>query len=70
MASKLVMTFAGNNGVEHFMTYNYIDAETAGSTVRALVNGIIANGSIFTNVPATVRSAKIVSTTEKVINLS
>ena len=70
MASKLVMTFAGSTGAEHSMTYNYVDDETPSSAVKALVNGIIANGSIFANVPVTAKGAKIVTTTETVFDLS
>ena len=69
-SSKLVMTFANSNGTEHSMIYNYADAETPSSAVRALVNGIIANGSIFSNVPATAKSAAIVTTTQTAVNLN
>ena len=69
-SSKLVMTFAGSNGAEHSITYNYIDAETPNADLKALVNGIIANGSIFSNVPATAKSAAIVTTTQTAVNLN
>ena len=64
------MTFAGSNGAEHSMTYNYADAEAPVSDIKALVNGIVANGSIFTNVPVTAKGAKIVTTTETEVSLS
>ena len=69
-SSKLVMTFANSNGTEHSIIYNYVDANTADVTVKALVNGIIANGSIFSNVPATAKSAAIVTTTQTAVDLS
>ena len=70
MASKLVMTFADANGDDIIFSYGYVDDELPNSAVKALVNGIIANGSIFTRVPVTAKSAKIVSTTETVFDLS
>lgn len=70
MASKLVMTFADANGDDIIMSYGYVDAETPASEIKALVNGIVTNGSIFTRVPVSAKSAKIVSTTETPISLS
>lgn len=70
MASKLVMTFAGSNGNDIIMSYGYIEEETPSSAVKALVNGIVANGSIFDRVPVSAKGAKIVSTTETVFDLS
>ena len=70
MASKLVMTFADANGDDVIMSYGYIDAEAPVSDIKALVNGIVANGSIFTNVPVTAKGAKIVTTTETEVSLS
>ena len=70
MASKLVMTFADANGEDLIFSYNYADKDTNKTSARQLVNGIITNGSIFSRVPVSAKSAKIVSTTEKLFDLS
>lgn len=70
MASKLVMTFADANGDDIIFSYGYADKDSSNTSVRQLVNGFITNGSIFTRVPVSAKSAKFVTTTEKEINLS
>ena len=67
--TKLVMTFAASNGSELSMSYAYIDPEVPSSAVKALVNGIIANGSIFSNVPLSAKTATIVTTHYTAIRL-
>lgn len=70
MATKLVLTFAGSNGTTATHNFNYADPEATTASVKALVNGIIANGSIYANVPVTAKSAKVVTTTETAYDLS
>ncbi len=70
MAVKLVLTFAGSNGTITTHSYNYANPDAAAANVKALVNGIIANGSIYANVPQIAKSAKTVTTTEKAYDLS
>ncbi|MBQ7150921.1 MAG: DUF2922 domain-containing protein [Synergistaceae bacterium] len=67
--NKLVLAFEGSNGKEVSFTYSYADPEVESATVKALVNGIIANGEIFDNPPVKAKSAKIVTTTESYFNL-
>lgn len=66
---KLVCEFQTETGATKTFTYNYADPEVTTSTVRALVNGLIANGSIFDNPPKIAKSAKLVTTTETPFNL-
>ena len=70
MATKLVLTFAGSNGSTATHNFSYADPEATVASVKALMNGIIANGSIYANVPLTVKSAKTVTTPETVYDLS
>ena len=68
-SAKLVMTFAGTNG-SVTMSYGNVKTNAATSHVKALVNGIIANGSIFANTPVSAKSAKVVITSENVVDIS
>lgn len=70
MATKLVMDFKDGNGDTVRISYNYADPEVQTSSVKALVNGIIANGSFFTKPPVSASAAKLVTTTETAIDLS
>ena len=69
MASKIVIDFAGQYGDVRF-SYGYADPETTVASVKALVNGLIANNTLFENPPITVKNAKIVTTTEDNYDLS
>ena len=70
MSAKLVLTFADANSKDVKMTYSHADSEVEASNVRAAVQAIITNGSIFSAVPVSAKSAKIVITTENEIPLS
>ena len=70
MAAKLVLTFADANSKNVRMSYNHADTEVEASDVRTAVQTIITNGSIFSTVPVSAKSAKIVITTENEISLS
>ena len=70
MSSKLVMTFADANSDEVKFSYSYADKDASNTSIRQLVAGMITNGSIFTNAPVASKSAKIITTTEKEIDLS
>lgn len=69
-SNKLVLVFNGSTGKETTITFNYADPEVEAADVRALVTGILANGSIFDTVPLSAVSAKLVQTTETVYTLS
>ena len=49
--------------------YNYARPSSSLANIKALMNGIIANGSIFNTVPVEAVSAKEVTTTENVYDL-
>ena len=61
---KLVMTFVDANGANRDFTFNYAKSNASTANVKALANGIITNGSIFENVPVSVKTAKLVVTSE------
>ena len=69
MASKLVLKFTGMGGEANF-SYNYANPETTVATVKALMQGMITNGSIFAIPPVETISAKLVTTTEDEYDLS
>ena len=67
---KLVLKFEDSNGKDVIFSFNYAKPSTTTTQVKALMNGIITNGSIFTNVPATAKSATLVTTSESEYDLS
>ncbi len=69
MAAKLVLEFAGTGSDVKF-SYNYADNNITTANVKALMNGLIANGSIFENPPVSAKSAKIITTNTTVYDLS
>ncbi len=68
--TKLVLGFETSAGKNTTLTYNYAKPSAGLANVKALMSGIIANGSIFANVPAAAKSAKEVITTESIYDLS
>mgnify|MGYP002626953580 CR=1 FL=1 len=70
MAAKLALTFADANGSNVKMSYNYAAPEVESSDVNTAVQAIITNGSIFSAVPVSAKSAKLIITTESEIELS
>lgn len=67
---KLVCTFNDSEGKSMNLSYNYMSNELAQAEVKALMTGIIANGSIFARTPVTATSAKVVNTSEEEIDIS
>lgn len=68
-STKIVFRFGTTSGEKNF-TYNYGNDEVSGATVKATMNTMIANGSIFRYPPLTIISAKTVITTESDIDVS
>ncbi len=68
--STLVINYSGQAGGNVTFSYRYADPETPVATVKALVNGLITNGSIFENPPVKVNSAKLVTQNEADYDLS
>ena len=69
-STKLVFGFETSTGKSMTLSYNYAKPAASAANVKALANGIIANGSIFANVPVTAKSAKNVTTSEHEYDLS
>ena len=70
MAAKLILTFADANGSNVKMSYSHANAEVEASDVRTAVQTIITNGSIFSAVPVSAKSATLSVTTDTEIALS
>ena len=68
--SKLVLGFLTDEGKKKDYSYNYADPNVEASAVKALMTGMITNGSIFSVPPISSKSAKIVTTQETSIDLS
>lgn len=61
--SKLVLTFSTAEGKKNW-TYNYANPQASTVNVKALMSGMIANGSIFAYPPLMSSAAKMVTTSE------
>lgn len=68
--TKLQLVFETNEGKNTTMTFNYGKPSAEATAVRALGQAIITNGEIFENVPVTLKSAKTITTSENVYDLS
>lgn len=67
--TKLELTFGTMSG-EKKWTFNYFDSEATASSVKALMNGMIANGSIYSYPPLTRVKARRVVTTDTEYDIS
>ena len=70
MSAKLVMTFADADGANVTFSYPYAKDNATTNSVKNLANGLITNGSIFANPPISIKTAKIVITSETPYDLS
>ena len=68
--TKIIFSFGNAVGNTVNYSYNYGDAETTASAVKAAMNTMITNGAIFKNVPMSIKGAKAVVTTETEFDLS
>ena len=69
---KLSLSFLGSNGnsINHSFNYSKAKEDIVDANVKALMEGMVANGDIYENPPAAIKSAKIVKTEESAIDLS
>ncbi|MBQ6774533.1 MAG: DUF2922 domain-containing protein [Synergistaceae bacterium] len=67
---KLVLTFTDREGKNMSLSYSHVSAELEATDVKALMTGIITNGSIFASTPVTAKGAKVVTTSEDDIDIS
>lgn len=68
--TKLQLVFETNEGKTTTMTFAYAKPSATASDVRTLMQTIITNGDIFENVPTVMKSAKTITTSENVYDLS
>ena len=69
-SSKLKLVFKNAGGEDVNFTFSSADKNVESSDVRALMNGMITNGTIYTNVPVAISSATMITTTETEINVN
>ena len=67
---RLVLNFETSNGKNVIFSFNHAKPSATAAQVKALMEGIITNGSIFTNAPVTAKSATKVVTEESEYDLS
>ena len=70
MAAKLKLEFYDSNSKAFSQTYNYISPSATTANVKALMNAILSNGSIFATVPEEMKNAVLITTTETTYDLS
>ncbi len=70
ISTKLSLSFTKSNGDAINMNYGNIKQDVSAANVKSLMEGIVANGSIFEKVPAAIKSAKIITTEETAVDLS
>ncbi len=68
--NQVQMTFEGSNGNEIKLSYKYVKDNVSDSNIKAAMQGIVNNGNIFNKVPAVIKSAVIVSTNKREVDLS
>lgn len=68
--TKLQLVFQTNESKNTTMTFNYGKPTATTADVKALMTAITTNGTIFETVPVTPVSAKLITTTETVYDLS
>lgn len=67
--TRLYLTFTRNNDTTMSVSYNYVKNDISVENVKALMEGIVANGDIFERTPAAIKGARIVTTEETVFDL-
>lgn len=68
--TTLEATFLKSDGAKTTFKYKYANPEASSNAVKTLMQAMITNGSIFENVPATIDSAKLVTTSETSLRVS
>lgn len=68
--TKLVLKFADAESKEISHSFSNADKNAPPADVKALADGMVENGSIYTRVPVTAKSASIVTTTTTPIDIS
>ena len=68
--TKIVFSFGNALGNTINYSYNYGNPDATSLSVKNAMNAMITNGSIFRNVPVSIKGAKAVLTTETEFDLS
>ena len=66
---KLVCTFTDAEGSDINISFKYASEEIEDADVKALITGIVTNGSIYEKTPVSAKSAKVVITSEDDIDI-
>ena len=67
--TRLQLTFDTMSGSKTW-SFNYAKPSASVDVIKAVGQAMVTNGSIFENVPISLRSAKTVTTSENVYDLS
>ena len=70
MAARLALQFYDSASNVINFSYNYANQSATTANVKALMSGIVSNGSIFSRVPVSQKSAKLLITNETEYDLS
>ena len=68
--NKLELTFLSNTGTTITMNFPYADPNVSDNDVKALMNVIVSNGDVFEKQPVSIKSARVVTTTEQTLNVT
>lgn len=68
--TKIVLEFTSAVGSSVRFSYNYANADATAASVKNAMNTMISNNAIFRSKPSSIKSAKIVVTTETEYDLS
>ena len=67
---ELTMNFLKDNGEAMSITYKYAKTNASNANVKSLMEGIVANGSIFEKKPVSIQSAYVKNVQYTAIDLS
>ena len=70
LVTKLKLGFSKASGEDFTLNYSNVDEDVTTQNVKDLMSGIIANGAIFTKVPAVAKNAFIITTETTAVDLS
>lgn len=68
--TKLVLVFEDSEEKKVRHSFNYVKDDLTAAAAKALMNGMITNGSVYVKVPETIVSASLVTTTETALDVS
>ena len=69
MSTRLKLVFAGSGDKNISMVFPWANSAATGLQVKALMQGIIANGDIYADVPTGIVSAELLQSTATPVSL-